>query len=242
MDHYIKTTKGERMYPERRINMIRCAATATIGIGLAAAASLACAQDAALGATIAAKGTAAGAAACISCHGAKGEGNGPAGFPRLAGLSAPYIEAQLASFAGGQRQNPIMQPIAKALTKPESAAVALYFSKLPAAAPVTADTARPDQPGAWLATRGRWADNLPACAQCHGPGGAGVGTVFPPLHGQSATYIASQLHAFKNKTRAGGPMNLMAVVASRLSDADMTAVADYYGGQQAAAATNGGKK
>ena len=231
------------MYPGRRIKVFRCVATATLGIGLAAVASLSSAQDAALGATIAAKGTAAGAAACVSCHGAKGEGNGPAGFPRLAGLSAPYIEAQLASFAGGQRQNPIMQPIAKALTKPESAAVALYFSKLPSTPPAAAsDAARPDQPGAWLATRGRWNDNLPACAQCHGPGGAGVGTVFPPLHGQSALYIANQLHAFKNKTRPGGPMNLMAVVASRLSDADMTAVADYYAGQQAAAATNGGKK
>lgn len=231
------------MYPGRRIKVFRCVATATLGIGLAAVASLSSAQDAALGATIAAKGTAAGAAACVSCHGAKGEGNGPAGFPRLAGLSAPYIEAQLASFAGGQRQNPIMQPIAKALTKPESAAVALYFSKLPSTPPAAAsDAARPDQPGAWLATRGRWNDNLPACAQCHGPGGAGVGTAFPPLHGQSAIYIANQLHAFKNKTRPGGPMNLMAVIASRLSDADMTAVADYYAGQQTAVATNGGKK
>jgi len=231
----------------RVIGVFRYSAAAALCVGFAAAASVAGAQDNALGAAIAAKGTSAGAAACASCHGAKGEGNGAAGFPRLAGLSAPYIEAQLASFAGGQRQNPIMQPIAKALTKPESAAVALYFSKLPAAANAgSADAAAaPAQTGAWLATRGRWNDGLPACAQCHGPGGAGVGTVFPPLHGQSALYITNQLHAFKNKARPGGPMNLMSVVASKLSDADMTAVADYYGGQPASAAatgSQGGKK
>jgi len=231
----------------RVIGVFRYSAAAALCVGFAAAASMARAQDNALGAAIAAKGTSAGAAACASCHGAKGEGNGAAGFPRLAGLSAPYIETQLASFAGGQRQNPIMQPIAKALTKPESAAVALYFSKLPAAANAgSADAAAaPAQTGAWLATRGRWNDGLPACAQCHGPGGAGVGTVFPPLHGQSALYIANQLHAFKNKARPGGPMNLMSVVASKLSDADMTAVADYYGGQPASAAatgSQGGKK
>lgn len=42
---------------------------------LAGAPVLAVAQPAVDGSVIAAKGTAAGAAACIACHGAKGEGN-----------------------------------------------------------------------------------------------------------------------------------------------------------------------
>lgn len=38
--------------------------------------------------------------------------------------------------------------------------------------PAKADT------GAWLAVRGAWDRNVPACNQCHGPGGIGVGTAF----------------------------------------------------------------
>lgn len=115
-------------------------------------------------------------------------------------------------------------------------AVAQYFNTLPySAGQAIADEkiAKPEQTGAWLATRGRWDKGLPACAQCHGPGGIGVGTDFPPLAGQPASYIANQLHAFKNGTRPPGPLNLMTVVASKLSDADITAVADYYGNLQA---------
>jgi cytochrome c553 len=44
------------------------------------------AADGAFGRKIALNG-ADGVAACVSCHGAKGEGNAPAGFPRLGGLS-----------------------------------------------------------------------------------------------------------------------------------------------------------
>jgi cytochrome c553 len=66
--------------------------------------------------------------------------------------------------------------------------------------------------------------------QCHGPGGAGIGAAFPALVGQSSAYIAAQLHAFKSGTRPGGPQDLMKVVASKLADGDITAVANYFGG------------
>lgn len=39
-----------------------------------------------------------GVAACSACHGPTGEGNGPAGFPRLSGLSAEYTIAQLTAY------------------------------------------------------------------------------------------------------------------------------------------------
>ena len=88
------------------------------------------ADDLSTGQTIAMQGTAKGVAACISCHGAKGEGNAAAGFPRLAGVSAPYLSAQLTAFADGTRQNPIMQPMAKLLSAHERDAVAQYFAGL----------------------------------------------------------------------------------------------------------------
>lgn len=203
-------------------------------LALAAMPALASAQAGA-GAAIAAKGTPAGAAACVTCHGAKGEGNAAAGFPRLAGLPAAYLAAQLENFAAGKRQNPVMGPIATQLDAAQRKAVAGYYGALTAApVPATSEggALRQTDTGAWLALRGRWENDLPACVQCHGPGGAGIGTAFPALAGQSAAYIAAQLHAFKSGTRAGGPQDLMKVVASKLSDGDMTAVADYFGGRK----------
>jgi cytochrome c553 len=205
------------------------------------------AQVSPLGATIATKGTAKGIPACISCHGATGEGNAAAGFPRLAGLNAGYLSAQLAEFASGQRQSPVMQPFAKIMSLDGRNAVAEYFSKLPAPAGIKSandQDIKPSDAGAWLATRGRWSVGLPACAQCHGPGGVGVGATFPPLAGQPASYIAAQLHGWKKGARPPGPMALMPVIASKLSDADITAVADYYGNMAplpTAAATTGAK-
>lgn len=185
------------------------------------------------GAQIAASG-ASGAAACASCHGARGEGM--AAFPRLSGSGAGYLRRQLDAFADGSRENPIMQPIAQALSPEQRAQVAAYYASLPGPAsatdrpaPAVADT------GAWLATRGRWDDGLPACGQCHGPGGAGVGADFPPLAGLSAQYIAAQLRAWQAGTRPPGPLGLMDIVARKLSDADIEAVSAYYAGLAVAA-------
>ena len=212
----------------------RTAWALALGVALQAALSAAHAEVNVRGAAIANAGAANGVAACASCHGAKGEGNAAAGFPRLAGLEKTYLVAQLHSFADGTRKNPVMQPIAKALDASQLAAVTAHYSKLaapPAAAVPREETASPAQPGAWLAQRGRWDAGLPACIQCHGPGGAGVGTAFPPLRGQSTAYIANQLHGFKQGSRPPGPMKLMAVVAAKLSDDDIAAVSKYYGAQ-----------
>ncbi len=191
-------------------------------------------EPASSGQAIATQGTANGVPACISCHGANGEGNAAAGFPRLAGVGADYFEAQLEAFADGSRENAVMQPFAKNMSASERTAVAQYFSSLPAPKGIrTQDPAdaTPSDSGAWLATRGRWQQDLPACVQCHGPGGAGVGAAFPPLAGQPAAYIEAQLNAWKNGKRPPGPLALMPAVASKLSDADMHAVALYYAQQ-----------
>ena len=179
------------------------------------------------GQQIATQGTPQGVAACVSCHGTKGEGM--ADFPRLAGAGQAYLQAQLDAFANGSRMNAVMQPMAKNLTATERQAVALYFSQLPApfsasdpAQPAPADT------GAWLATRGRWTGQVPACAQCHGPGGSGVGAHFPPLAGLSVGYITAQLQAWKAGSRPPGPLALMPGIAKNLSDAEVAAVAAYY--------------
>lgn len=207
------------------------ATIACVTAWLAATLISAHAQTQPVGQQIATEGTAKGVAACIGCHGAAGEGNAAAAFPRLAALSAGYLNEQLTAFADGSRKNPVMQPIAKLLTTSERIEVANYFSTLsPPQGIRTSDPVDPlpSDAGAWLAVRGRWNDNLPACVQCHGPAGAGVGSVFPSLAGQPAGYIETQLHAWKTGDRPPGPLGLMPAIANRLSDADIHAVAQYY--------------
>ncbi|HWI83713.1 MAG TPA: c-type cytochrome [Ramlibacter sp.] len=187
------------------------------------------------GARIATAGTPNGAPACAGCHGARGEGTGA--FPHLAGTGAAYLREQLEAFAGGTRKNEIMAPIARALSPEQRTQVADHYAGLsrPAAAP-DREARGPADLGAWIATRGRWDDGLPACAQCHGPGGSGVGTSFPPLAGQPAAYLAQQLKAWQAGARPAGPLGLMEAVARKLKDPDIQAVSDYYAGLAAASA------
>jgi cytochrome c553 len=179
------------------------------------------------GAQIAAKGSGGAVPACASCHGAHGEGS--AAFPHLAGTGVDYLREQLEAFATGARKNPVMQPIAKGLTPQQRDEVAAYFASLGGGSNAGDKEARgPQDTGAWLATRGRWADNLPACSQCHGPGGIGVGSRFPPLAGQPAAYISAQLKAWQAGERPPGPLGLMQSVAGKLRGADVQAVSEYY--------------
>jgi len=168
------------------------------------------------------------AASCIACHGAQGEGQAAPGYPRLAGLPADYLQRQLQAYAGGMRANPIMTPLARAMSAAERDQVAAYFSALPA--PARAASAAPVVAAdvAELALRGRWSEGLPGCMQCHGPQGVGVGAI-PPLSGQPARYLAAQLQAWQGGKRPPGPLGLMASVAARLSAADVAALANHFG-------------
>ena len=175
------------------------------------------------------QGNGKGATACVACHGVDGAGNAAAGYPRLSMLNAGYLAMQLQAYQRGSRNNPIMQPIAKALSNAEIEAVAEYYAKQ--TAKVSAE--QPKQPeslqeGERLATRGAWDQTIPACMSCHGPGGNGVGTAFPALAGQHASYIQAQIQAWKSGQRKGDPNQLMEVVAQRLSDTQTEAVAAYF--------------
>jgi cytochrome c553 len=185
------------------------------------------------GATSAQQGTGHGAAPCMACHAANGGGMAAAGFPRLAGLPEAYLRKQLDDFANGSRVNGTMQPVVGALTDAERDAVAAYYSKLPIPAPAPTPALKDDvaQRGKALATRGRWPDTLPACEQCHGPGGIGVGDHFPPLAGQSAVYISNELHAWQQGSRHNEPLQLMQHVAAKLSDEDIAAISAWYAAQ-----------
>lgn len=68
------------------------------------------------------------------------------------------------------------------------------------------------------------------CTGCHGVGGKSGNAQFPNLAAQQATYIVTQLKAFKAGSRTN-PM--MAGMAERLSDDDMDNLAAYFSSQPA---------
>jgi len=202
---------------------------------LAAAALPAAAQNAAGGSgkQIATSGAGNGVAACASCHGASGEGNPASGFPRLAGQSQSYLIHQLNAFAHGERSNPVMAPIAKALSSEQIEAVSAYYAGLNAPKAKPSGTPKASGHGKTLATVGNSAKGVQACANCHGPGGSGEPPTYPYLAGQNSAYLKSSLSAWKSGARNTDPTQQMPAIAKRLSDADITAVAEFYAAQPA---------
>lgn len=74
-----------------------------------------------------------GVPACLACHDPAGLGNPPAGFPRLSGQHAAYIESQLKAFRDGTRHNDkyqMMEIISKKMSDIDIKAVANYISGL----------------------------------------------------------------------------------------------------------------
>lgn len=174
-------------------------------------------------------GSQPGAMPCVACHGADGLGLAAAGFPRLAGLPAAYVRKQLTDFSSGARSNPVMQPLAKALTEAEIAAVSQTVAAMPFPAPATVP--RSEMPGnaaQKLALQGAWERQIPACVSCHGPAGVGVGDAFPALAGQPAAYLTAQLTAWQNGTRSNDPNDLMGHIAKSLTPEEVQGVAHYF--------------
>ncbi|MES2353623.1 MAG: c-type cytochrome [Pseudomonadota bacterium] len=188
-----------------------------------------------LGAQIATRGGANGVAACASCHGAQGEGNAAAGFPRLAGQSEDYLARQMKNFTNGSRNNAVMSPIAKALTLQQTNAVSAYYGSLSAPFPTPSQLADAKvlQRGRQLATVGDNGKRIQGCANCHGPGGIGKPPTFPYLAGQHAAYLKAALAEWKNNVRTTDPSRQMNIIASLLNNEDTNAVTAYYAAQAA---------
>lgn len=75
-----------------------------------------------------------GLPACTGCHSPTGQGNEPAGYPRLAGQHAAYTAKQLTDFREGDRTNDgdimVMRTVAERLSNKDIQAVAEYIQGL----------------------------------------------------------------------------------------------------------------
>lgn len=195
--------------------------------------------DAAKGATLYEQGDAArGVVACASCHGAAGNGTIPAN-PNLAAQSHEYIYKQLTEFrlkAGAKEvlrkgvdgAPSVMTAMAGPLTEADMQNLSLYLTQQKLTEPATATNPKLLERGQHIWRAGIPDRNVPACAGCHSPNGAGIPGQYPRLSGQFPSYIEEQLKLFRAGHRANNQM--MNQIADRMSDSDIKAVSDYAAG------------
>ena len=166
------------------------------------------------------------ATACGACHTADGTRGLPAN-PILQGQHPEYLVKQLTEFKAGKRKNAVMSGMAAPLAEDDMKHIAAFYaSKKPVAgfAKQKATVALGEQ----IYRGGITAKQVPACAGCHSPNGAGIPAQYPRLGGQHAEYTESQLTGFRAGTRANSAQ--MMTIAARMSDKEIKAVSDYIAG------------
>lgn len=187
------------------------------------------------------------AAMCAGCHGEDGNSAMP-GFPKLAGQHPGYLVKQLQAFKAGSRIAPMMAPLAMGLEDADMQDIAAFYasnkiSSNPAPAlPVDDDDDAPakteEQKKAELASliatggdlyrNGKLATGVSACIACHGPHAEGNKPAsYPALHSQHADYLVKTLTDFKTGNRTKNRDNMMHMIAAKMSDQDIKAVALY---------------
>jgi len=190
---------------------------AGLGLCLASASAMAADDQAASAAATVTK-------VCQNCHGPNGDSTSGT-FPRLNGQQADYIAAQLKNFRDHSRSDAhamaYMWGMASQLNDASIDGLAKYLSSQK---PTQA------QSGGELAAQGRTiylngvaANNVPACAACHGAKGEGNSAI-PRLAGQHASYLKSQMEAFRSLTRAN---DVMHANTKDMTDSEIEAVASY---------------
>jgi cytochrome c553 len=177
------------------------------------------------------KGQQIAAAVCSACHAADGNSNISAN-PRLAGQHPEYLYRQLVALAKpaddkAARVSSVMSAFAMQLSDEDKRNVAAYFAAQKAK-PGVARNKETLQLGQRIYRAGIAEKAVPACAGCHSPNGAGIPVQYPRLGGQHAEYTEAQLKAFRDGSRRNNAP--MMQIATRMSDAEMKAVADYIGG------------
>ena len=165
---------------------------------------------------------------CAACHGADGNSPNPA-WPNLAGQNEEYLIKQLMDFKSGKRKNAQMSPMASPLTSQDVDDLAAYF----AAQTHKKSVAKSGdiEMGETLYRAGNLKTGVAACMACHGPTGAGnPAAKYPALAGQHADYTVLQLKAFKDGSRNNDANSIMRVIAGKMTDAEIDAVAGYIQG------------
>lgn len=165
---------------------------------------------------------------CAACHNADGNSIAPAN-PKLAGQHPEYLNKQLADFKSGERKSAVMAGMVAALSPEDMKNLGAFFGGQKAS-PGTAKDKNLVALGQKIYKGGNQSSGVPACASCHGPNGAGIPVQFPRLAGQHGEYTLAQLKLFRSGERANDAAKMMRVIATKMTDQEMAAVAEYISG------------
>src|SRR6202034_4113282 len=124
---------------------------------------------------------------CAACHGENGIPTDPKTIPTIWGQQQSYLVKQLHDFRSGDRDSPVMSPIAKSLAQEDLRKIAAYF----------AAKSWPAQPAAAASVP---PDGLAQCQPCHQPNFEG-GPPAPRLAGLSYDYLVAAMHNFATDAR-----------------------------------------
>lgn len=175
-------------------------------------------------------------AVCAACHGADGN-SGVASFPKLAGQSERYIAKQLKDMKTSARNVPEMTAFVVNLNEQDMRDLGAFYASQTGT--VEGANAETFELGEKLYRAGNMDTGVPSCAACHGANGNGIASAgFPKLSGQHAAYTEAQLKAFRaagrddstGKRRDNDAAKMMRSIAAKMSDKEITALADYISG------------
>ncbi|MEX2332867.1 MAG: c-type cytochrome [Pseudohongiella sp.] len=168
-------------------------------------------------------------AVCAACHGA--DGNSDLGSnPKLAGQGERYTLKQLRDIKSGAREVPLMTGLLDNMDDQDLMDIAAFYAEQE----ITLEGADPDLVplGQQIYRAGITDLGVAACSACHAPTGNGMAQAgFPSLGGQHAEYIETQMKAFRSGERDNdGDSAPMRIIAERLTDAEIEALASYVSG------------
>ncbi|MCC7010008.1 MAG: c-type cytochrome [Acidobacteria bacterium] len=161
---------------------------------------------------------------CIACHAVLGTPAVP-GASILAAQRADYLYKQLKDYRSGRRPSAVMVPVLGVVGGSQLKEIAAFFAKQ---APVPGIVEDPSllPAGKQLYENGNAATGVPNCMGCHQADGGGSPN-YPRIAGQMQSYVTVQMDEFRKGTRANDRAGVMRLVASRMTDSEIKAVAEY---------------
>ncbi|MCR4283371.1 MAG: c-type cytochrome [Bauldia sp.] len=157
-------------------------------------------------------------AMCAGCHGEDGNAK-VAATPSLSGQHDTYLITAMQAYQDGTRAEPMMQALAKPLTRSQIEDIAYFYAAMVPrrfGAPAEGDAI------AGLAV-------TTPCAGCHGADGNSTNPKNPRLAGLSADYLIAAIDAYKDRSRKHDVMRDQVLP---LRDQDVKDLAAYYASQE----------
>jgi len=168
-------------------------------------------------------------AVCAACHGPDGNSDLDVN-PKLAGQNFRYTFKQLVDIRDGNRPIALMTGMLDNMTDQDLRDIAAFYAEQE----ITLEGADPElvELGRQIYRAGIADLGVAACSACHSPTGQGnTQAGFPALGGQHAEYTVQQMHNFRSSARDNdGESAPMRIVAERLTDREIEALASYISG------------